>query len=105
MTTIPRIEDLPAVPDISLWDGDNPTDQVRHHWVHPDEWAELSDGRPVLELFQGVIGRLIETDDGDECLAVYAAARHLESLGWQIIREDDGKDWAEVTLTPPDGSY
>ena len=100
----PRIEDLPAVPEgINQWDGDAPTDQVRYHWISPEEWGDLADGRPVLELFQGVIGRLV-VDDGDECLAVFAAGRYLESLGWEIINEDTNKDWAEVSLTPPAGA-
>ena len=104
MTTLPTIDQLPAVPDgVDQWDGDAPTDQVVVRWIHPDEWAELGDGRPVLKLYQGIIGRPVVSEDGEECLAVACAAQHLESHGWEIIREDDNKDWAEFYLTPPAG--
>lgn len=100
MTTIPRIEELPAVPDgVSAWDGETECDTVRWHWLHPDNWPEP--GRPVLELYQAVIGE--ELDDG--MMAVHLAARYLESWGWEILAEDSNKDWAEITLYPPAGAH
>ena len=97
---IPTVEELPAIPDgINLWDGETACETVRCHWIHPDNWQDgrWPDDRPVLELYQAVIG--IPDDDG--WLAVHHAAKYLESLDWQITGESSNKDWLEIQLHPP----
>lgn len=91
-------EQLPEIPaGLDAWDGETAADSVTAKWWNP---AITPDG-PELCLYQGVIGQTLIAEDGAECLAVDLAAAYLVADGWTITAEDDGKDWREITLTPP----
>lgn len=90
------IESLPPIPDdIYQWDGDVPVDAVTARWWHPDTWK--SPDKPVLHIYQGVIGELLTEDQ----MALDLAAEYLESCGWTILDQDTNKDWAWYDLAPP----